>query len=67
MFPQVLQRCLLNSQGQEERFRNAAMAIKKWPGAGTNKRAINHEDEAVMGKGIEEGVLHGPGELGRRT
>lgn len=30
------------------------MAIKKWPGAGTNKRVINHEDEAVMGKGIEE-------------
>lgn len=29
------------------------MAIRKWQGAGTNKRVINHEAEALMGKGIE--------------
>lgn len=33
------------------------MAIRKWLGAGTHKRVINHEDEALMGKGIEEECL----------
>lgn len=50
----VPQRRRLNSQCQKGRFRNAAMVIRKWLGTGLNKRLINQEDEALMGKGIEE-------------
>lgn len=50
----VPQRRRLNSQGRKGRFRNAAMVIRKWLGPGTNKRIINQEDEALMGKGIKE-------------
>lgn len=42
------------SPSSGKRRRNAAVAIRKWLGAGTTKRLINHEEEALMGEGMEE-------------